>query len=349
MGNSTTRNMNPTLRIAVVIIGTYILVVSAISSAMGIYTYFTGDQLKTAFGSYWWIYVFVLPALAVAAVLLYQNLIKRSAANWEARINNYLTDVKIYGTVSEEPVIEIVGRYELNEGEQKLVTQQKFKVNDIHGMVADEPMLLHSPVILSARTLSYGTLELLRQSDRHQYILSSAVVLVCPKREVLIVHHRSLDSRTYPDAIHTIGGAFQPSVDRNSLKRTAHREVDEETEASVLVEDEPLMMLSLERSTRFLQLVFLGASISTKQCDNLRGNWEAEGIIKIPFRDLRRHLTEPVTLQRADGTVRVIDWVPSGKAHVLAWLANGAPGAGTRPTFGGLSPLALFEEIVGSG
>jgi len=42
------------------------------------------------------------------------------------------------------------------------------------------------------------------------------------------------------------------------------------------------------------------------------------------------------------------DWVPSGKAHVLAWLAAGAPGAGKKPIFGGLTATQLAAAHLGS-
>lgn len=81
--------------------------------------------------------------------------------------------------------------------------------------------------------------------------------------------------------------------------------------------------------------MILGAQISSKQLRRLRENWEGEGVVEVRYEDLKRMLTDPPK-----------PWVPTGKGHVLAWLALGAPGAGRRPRFGPLTPQELFEEIV---
>ena len=66
--------------------------------------------------------------------------------------------------------------------------------------------------------------------------------------------------------------------------------------------------------------------------DRIIANWEGTPEC-ISYDDL------PVLLTQKN-------WVPSGKAHVLAWLAFGAPNAGVMARFGGTSPKKLFQDTV---
>ncbi len=91
-------------------------------------------------------------------------------------------------------------------------------------------------------------------------------------------------------------------------------------------------MISKELRTGFIQLVFLGFNVSSRTMDYISGNWEGS-LERVPFRKLRKVLSMKT-------------WVPSGKAHILAWLALGSPNAGLRPRFGRQPPKQLFETFV---
>ena len=268
----------------------------------------------------------------------------KSVENWEATIERAIPDVKIYGVVPEEPKLELVGPYQPTSEQQNAadLLRPTIEINDPHAMLVDDPELLHSPVKLRANTLDYALLEVLRKEQKQKHIVSAGAVIVCPKARMLVLHHRSKNSRTFPDRIHTTGGAYQPpnvkpgvDFDSLSLKSTAQREVKEETNAVIACDGSPPMLLAEERSTRFFQFVLLGADISVNQLNSLHENWEGEGIVKVEFDELRSLLVSPPK-----------PWVPSGKAHVLAWLAQGAPGAGWFPKFGKLSPQELFVDVM---
>jgi len=62
-----------------------------------------------------------------------------------------------------------------------------------------------------------------------------------------------------------------------------------------------------------------------------RTNWEGH-VEEVLFKDLSQTLRDP-------------SWVPSGKAHVLAWLALGAPGW-YRGVFGTRSAQRLFNAAL---
>ena len=95
----------------------------------------------------------------------------------------------------------------------------------------------------------------------------------------------------------------------------------------------PPILVAKELATGFIQVVFLGFGVGPRTLDRIQANWEGEPL-RIPFAQL------PMLLQQQN-------WVPTGKAHILAWLALGAPNAGPKPEFGGLSPAQLFDAIVG--
>ena len=121
-------------------------------------------------------------------------------------------------------------------------------------------------------------------------------------------------------------------ADRGGVLSTVQREVHEESQISLSIDAPPHLMISKELTTGFIQLGFLGFNISSHTMDRLSGNWEGSPE-RVPF----RHLPEVLSRQ---------SWVPSGKAHILAWLALGAPNSGVRPRFGGQSPRQVFETFV---
>jgi 8-oxo-dGTP pyrophosphatase MutT (NUDIX family) len=150
---------------------------------------------------------------------------------------------------------------------------------------------------------------------------------------------RGASVETYPSCLHTLGGAYIPAgfagvdADRKGLRATVVREVHEEAQLALAGEATPPMMFSQELSTGFVQLVFLGFSAEAGALEQVLGNWEGDPQL-IPYDQLPAILLDEP------------NWVPSGRAHVLAWLALGAPNAGARPRFATMSPRQLFSAAV---
>ncbi len=95
------------------------------------------------------------------------------------------------------------------------------------------------------------------------------------------------------------------------------------------------MLLVLERDIGFLELVLLGMEVSKQALLDWKKNWEGV-LVKIASSDLESRLTG------------MESWVPSGRAHILAWLALGAPMCEHRfARFKGRSGPELFLSIVG--
>jgi hypothetical protein len=180
-------------------------------------------------------------------------------------------------------------------------------------------------------------------------ILSANAVIVCEERREIYFHDRSWKSRTHPGYYHTMGGGYAPPElghrihDGHSLINTAHREIKEET----LVPDmawnpnNPLIWME-EKSTGFLQLVLMGTTLPAATVrKQITRNWKDAPIDqegkprRARFDDLEDILTDPE-----------VKWVPTGKLHILSWLALGTPGCNNKPTFNGKSSDELYGDIL---
>lgn len=106
------------------------------------------------------------------------------------------------------------------------------------------------------------------------------------------------------------------------------REVQEETQIRIIPDAWPVIAAE-ESTTGFIQYVFLGVRTPTLK---FRENWEGK-LRWLAFKDLEHQLTCKE------------QWVPSGKLHLLLWLAAGAPGApGAR--FGDRDAHGLLRVVL---
>ena len=126
-------------------------------------------------------------------------------------------------------------------------------------------------------------------------------------------------------------GGHRGDVD---LEFTLAREVHEESESPAKVHVASHKLLAEETAeeteTAFVQVVFLGVPMDISP--TVRKTVEGKAL-PIRFDQLRDYL------------LGHHPWGPSGKMHVLAWLALGAPGC-PRATFSGLRPIELFREVM---
>lgn len=267
--------------------------------------------------------------------------------SWIAILNSHFAnELKIFCQNQFEPRIHIDGPFTLSVAQRSAAAQHCRRLmainrpNDPHAILENVPLWQSDPVILHARHLDFASVCALRDEGCKPAILSSSAVIVCAKTKELILHKRAPDLATYPGCLHTLGGAYIPpgtggvDSDRLKLSSTIAREVQEEAQIRLALEEFPPMMMAQELSTGFMQLVFLGVPVSRLGLRGLEDNWEG-GVVQVPFKNLSDFLRDPT-------------WVPSGKAHVLAWLALGAPGGGASPRFGNLKAREVFTSAVGT-
>ena len=308
----------------------------------------------------------VIAASAIPAWLKYRG----SAPHWIARVNGctqFQNLVHIYCERPVQSIPEVLIRGSIclqDDMEEKASEMRKsLKVNDAHALVRGPvDRCARSGLPIEVDSIDFAGLSILRKGPQVSdiYVLSACGVIVCPERRVIILHRRSGDSATFPNCLHTIGGAFMPGVPGRigdpSLSFTLTREFMEEAQINVIglarksivsVETSYADRNHAELRGKFLQFVYLGCVIRPEDADSIRRYAEKhsthEGICTaISYDELPELLEDPSC-----------DWVPSGRAHILAWLALGAPQGGRfdilRPRFGKerLSPFQLFERCVG--
>jgi len=256
--------------------------------------------------------------------------------------DRFKDEVEIYCFNQLEPKVHIKGKYSLTSEQMAsaAIYRQQLaasgRPNDPHALLTNDPLWKADPVNLEVATVDFSEVCALRQEGLKPQIVSASGVLLCRENEDLILHRRG-DVATYPHALHIIGGAYMPDgvgvyPDRAGLHSTAVREIHEETQAHVSVHDTPNMVMAKELSTGFIQLVLLGIPVHLKDVDKLSGNWEGQ-IERVPFKSLASVLKDPT-------------WVPSGKAHVLAWLGLGAPNAKEGQKFGNQTARQLFNSML---
>ena len=93
---------------------------------------------------------------------------------------------------------------------------------------------------------------------------------------------------THPNCLHTFWGAYIPGggvePDRKGLGETGEREIFEETQFSVDIDQSLPILLSHEVTTGFIQLVFLGVNVQAEALEKAQGNWEGLCCMKGPLR-----------------------------------------------------------------
>jgi len=249
---------------------------------------------------------------------------------------------KIFGITDIEPELIDDGMLDLELNEKKLSVKYKQNLSNdtLHAILCNDPIWSDRPIVFRYKKVFYSGIKAMRFAGKKPRILSANAIIFCDDKKELYLQRRSDDIATYPGGLHTFGGAFLATEpkrrapdDGRSLVTTAEREVREETNLKFNWPTGP-MLVAQETATGFIQLVLLGVNLSRAEVDSKRGNWEGD-IVTAEYSNI-----EKIILSESQ------NWVPSGRGHLLAWLALGAPNA----TLGSLSeikkPKQIFEEIV---
>lgn len=266
---------------------------------------------------------------------------KLSDSDWIPRLNQYLEgEALVIQQIQKEPEIYLAGMHQFSTDQIALAKKHKVKnnklkrPNDLHAILSKDPVFNANTVIFNANCLDFAGVCALRKEGHKPEILSSSAILFCNDTKEIILHRRAPDIDTYPNYLHTLGGAYIPTdIDRGGTRSTLDREIKEETQVSISSDITTPIMICKELRTGFIQVVYLGINLTPGSLELIKDNWEGQ-VVRVPFSDLAS------TLQRDD-------MVPSGKAHILAWLALGTPGTTHKIKFGKLSAAELFNQIVG--
>jgi 8-oxo-dGTP pyrophosphatase MutT (NUDIX family) len=243
---------------------------------------------------------------------------------------------------ANEPTLEIVKNCVLEPGlqishrrhlEQLQVTG---KPNEMHVLVDSYRSSLNQDLHLQLESLDFASICTLREINALPAVLSASAILFCRETEELILHQRAASLATHPGCLHIFGGAFNPDTDivagLPNLGMTIRRELFEETGLQLNLPKQSPMLLTKEKTSGFIQFCVLGIPVPVGQLALLQNNWEGE-IRRVAFADLPEVLLEA-------------NWVASGKAHVLSWLALGAAMTAAGQKFASYTPEQLFETIL---
>lgn len=257
----------------------------------------------------------------------------------------YKGKVLIEGGYEFEPEIEDLGIIEINK-EFSLKANgyaEDFKKlnipNDPHAIIVNKYDSTISPVTIEIKKTAYSNLKSWREScDRKEWpkILSASSLIIDPVQEKIVLHFRSHNSATFPNHLHTIGGAYWPSWegrdgDRGSIRNTAIREAFEEINAPIIIKKNTPLCLLYEVETNFLQFVYLGCAVH--ESEYIKNN--AEGRVKlVGFNELEKTFK---------GSLKI---VPTCEVAILLWLSIGAPGIADDSDFSGKSARRLFQELI---
>ncbi len=90
------------------------------------------------------------------------------------------------------------------------IEEAGLKRNDWHGILLNETKWQDKPLTFHFKKLRYSGLCALTSSNVKFEILSANSVTFSNDTSEIFLHRRSALSRTYPDSLHTFGGAFVP-------------------------------------------------------------------------------------------------------------------------------------------
>lgn len=258
------------------------------------------------------------------------------------KINEYFSGYfELFQILDSFPALIDRGIYEPDELTKILATEHKCKLrlNDPHALIHSETCYFDKPLTLQYEVTDYATICALRDKNKKPKILSASVVAFNEETRRLFLHRRAGESDTYPNALHTIGGGFMPprriaGREDSSLKATMFREFFEELQIGFDLPENTKLLFGTETDTGFIQVVALGVKVHTHDIIRIQPNWEG-AYLAISFDDLENTLCDDTN-----------NWVPSGKAHILVWLALGAPNCSPNTKFSGHSAHKLFDRIM---
>ena len=182
------------------------------------------------------------------------------------------------------------------------------------------------PLIFPYQSVAYSDVLALREAKIRHNVISCNALMIANDPGALVLNRRSGQVGTHKCLLHIFGGGMLvggANVSRNpdsNCWSAASREVEEELGIKLpddLPPDTYPIYIGEDLESGYLQISYLGVSISKAQLTRAKTNWEGKFTL-IRFEDLDSRLGQPG------------HFVPSGLMHIKVWLSLGAPGADER-------------------
>lgn len=175
----------------------------------------------------------------------------------------------------------------------------------------------------------YAMVRAARNAGINPPILSANAIIFCPTTRQVLIHLRAPDVATYPNALHFLGGNYEPSVEFEKfddvdsispLRHAAIREVKEESGLTIPKPDKAIVFVGEELTSGFVQFTYAGISVdSTKE--KLSPGKEG-GVAWYSLSELIRFAETGSIKGTKPDTLKI---VPSFAINLLMWLKLGAP------------------------
>ncbi len=197
--------------------------------------------------------------------------------------------------------------------------------NRPHGVITGSPRSLRATQTYPFIGVDYALITAARAAGHKPHIMSAGGIVFCPSAGKVLLQQRSDKVETFPGKLHVLGGNYEPATlvnenddlreaGKSGLRRTAIREIHEESGLAVtLAENHPHLVFH-EDATGFIGLVFLGVAVGSTQLSGVVGTHQEGGVKFYSFKEIG-DLAEAGQLA----------FVPTGLQTLMFWLSLGAP------------------------
>jgi len=200
-------------------------------------------------------------------------------------------------------------------------------INKTHAFVVGDEFRLPGTNVISYVQSDFAMVEAARAAGIKPPVISANAIVFCPSTKEILLHFRVPTTRTYPRAIHFLGGNYEPALNteyfddgdtESPLRRAALREIAEESGLRLVNPPKAIVMIGEELTTGFVQFTYAGLAVPTSLRNKVKASPEG-GICWVSFDELVT-FSETGLLKGKDFKI-----VPSCALTLMMWLKLGAP------------------------
>lgn len=205
-------------------------------------------------------------------------------------------------------------------------------INKTHGFASGDAFKRGDRSDIDYISTTYAMVLAARATGHTPPIISANALVFCASTQRLLLMVRSDQVSTYPGALHFLGGNFEPrsgtesfdEADQESpLRRTALREIEEESGIKITPPKQGWVIVGEEHTTGFVQFTYAALYISEHEMNNRDSSLEGN-VISVSFSELQDYVLSG-RLPQAGNNQNDIKMTPSLALTLLAWLKIGAP------------------------
>lgn len=203
------------------------------------------------------------------------------------------------------------------------------RVNKSHAFAVGYEFRQPGQRVIRFVSSDYAMVRAARDAGINPPILSANAIIFCPTTKQVLIHLRAPRVATYPNALHFLGGNYEPGVElekfddvdsASPLRQAAIREVKEESGLTIPEPSNAIVFIGEELTSGFVQFTYAGISVDSNK-DKVSPGPEG-GVDWYSLSDLVR-FAETGSIK--GGEPDALKIVPSFAINLLMWLKLGAP------------------------